>query len=509
MCLATSADGIAERRLEADLDRVGQRGRFADRRGRKRSAPPRGGPASTGYRFSARLLTAPDPPLDARTSGVHAASATGVPGRQPTESVRVRRNIQSILIFGAALVGAGVVTSVAGGDGSWYGLGALALLAVKLSGSVHYRPARGPIPVGCRVAVIVPFYNEDPDAFERCLGSIVQQSRPPEEIWVLDDGSRDQACLDVAHAALEGVSGVVIHRSPANQGKRQAQGYAFARTTCDILVTIDSDTVLDPDAIAEGLRPFSDPRVNAVTGSVRALNYRTNLLTRLIDLRYANAFLYERTAYSAVGSVVCCCGSLSFFRADVARNYLEDFLSQKFLGVHVQYGDDRRLTQYALLTGRVLVQDTAVAYTLVPERIGHFSRQQLRWNKSFFRESLWALRRFGPRRWPFWISLAELVTWIGFSTSVMAAIYVRPIMTGKLITWSYVAFAVLLAYARNIRYFGRPGADRRSQIATFALAPLYALLHVMWLTPLRVMALLTLRQSQWGTRATVEVASTA
>jgi hyaluronan synthase len=413
------------------------------------------------------------------------------------------------MMFGLALVGAGVVTWQAGGRGSWYGFGALTLLAIKLTGSVLYRPSRGPIPPECRVAVIVPFYNEDPVAFERCLRSITSQSRLPEEIWVIDDGSPDDTCLGVARRILDGVPGVAIRRSATNHGKRQAQGYAFARTNCDILVTIDSDTVLDPAAIGEGLRPFADPRVNAVTGSVRALNYRTNLLTRLIDLRYANAFLYERTAYSTVGSVVCCCGSLSFFRTRVAQNYLYDFLSQRFLGVHVQYGDDRRLTQYALLTGRVLVQDTAVAYTLVPERLGHFSRQQLRWNKSFFRESLWALRRFGPRRWPFWISFAELVTWIGFSTSVIVAVYVRPMVNGELIAWSYVAFGVLLAYARNIRYFGRPGASRTSQLATFALAPLYALLHVVLLTPLRLVALLTLRRSQWGTRTHVEVAACA
>lgn len=146
---------------------------------------------------------------------------------------------------------------------------------------------------------------------------------------------------------------------------------------------------------------------------------------------------------------MCCCGSLSFFRTAVVRRHLDDFLHQSFLGIQVQYGDDRRLTQYALQDGLVRLQDTAVAYTLVPETLGHYRRQQLRWNRSFFRESLWAIQRFGPRRWPFWISVAELAVWMMFTISLLAAVYVRPVLTCQMIPWSFVAFAVVLAYAQR------------------------------------------------------------
>jgi hyaluronan synthase len=74
-----------------------------------------------------------------------------------------------------------------------------------------------------------------------------------------------------------------------------------------------------------------------------------------------------------------------------------------------------------------------------------------------------------------------------------------------MIPWYYIGYAVLLAYARNVRYFGRPDEGFAYQFATFALAPLYALLHVVLLTPLRLWALLTLRRTHWGTRGRVEV----
>ncbi|MCE9623582.1 MAG: glycosyltransferase [Actinomycetia bacterium] len=415
------------------------------------------------------------------------------------------RNIQSIAMFVVSLIGVVVITRLSGGIGSWYGIGAVSLLALKLFGSAVYRPVLNEAPATCRVAVVVAVYNEDPIAFARCLDSIKAQTRPADEIWIIDDGSTDNSSISIAERAFKDTPGAVVHRFDRNSGKRHAQGYAFVRTTSDIVVTIDSDTVLDSSAIAEGLRPFSDPGVTGVAANVRALNHRRNLLTRLIDLRYANAFQFERAAYSTVGSVVCCCGSLSFFRTDVVRANIDDFLHQSFLGVQVQYGDDRRLTQYALQQGRVQLQDTSIAYTLVPETLGHYRRQQLRWNKSFFRESLWAIRRFGPQRWPFWISVAELAVWIVFTVSLLANVYVRPLVTGELIPWSYIAFAVVLAYARNVRYFGRPNESVRGQLATFASAPLYTVLHVVLLTPLRVWSLLTLRQTGWGTRAKVEV----
>jgi hyaluronan synthase len=418
---------------------------------------------------------------------------------------RRRRNLQSLVLFAVAMLGVLIVTSVSGGGGSWYALGALSLLGVKLVGSARYRPARSPAPAGMRVAVVVCLYNEDPEAFRRCLVSIAGQTRAPDEVWVIDDGSPDEVCLRLAGELLEGAAGAVVHRLEHNGGKRHAQRVAFERTTCEIVMTLDSDTELDGAAIAEGLRPFADPRVNAVTGNVRALNYDRNVLTRLIDLRYAYAFLFERAAYSTVGSVVCCCGSLSFYRTALVRRHLADFVGQTFLGVPVQFGDDRRLTQYALQSGRAVLQDTAVGYTLVPERIGHFRRQQLRWNKSFFRETLWTLRRSGLRCWPFWISLVELTIWIASAASLINTVYVRPLVSGQLMPWQYAAYAALLAYARNVRYLGRPRASIRSQIVTFALAPLYSVLHVVLLTPLRLYALLTLRRSHWGTRARVEV----
>lgn len=222
-----------------------------------------------------------------------------------------------------------------------------------------------------------------------------------------------------------------------------------------------------------------------------------NLLTRLIDLRYTNAFLYERGAYSVLGSVLCATGVLSAYRREIVLENEDDYLNQRFLGTDVHYGDDRRLTSYALRTGRAVLQETAVALTQLPERMPQFIRQQIRWNKSFFRESLLLLRQLRPTRVAWWLGLAEFLYWVVLTSMLLYAVAIRPAVGGTAPSWQYGAFVALMAYARSIRMIGDGG---RVFPVAFVLAPVYGLMNLLLLVPLRCYSLLRLRDGSWGTR---------
>lgn len=413
-------------------------------------------------------------------------------------------------MFGLACGAVAIVARESGLRWSALGVAGLVYLSGKLVLASRYAPTTADAPGHLRVAVVVPFYNEDPVAFGRCLDSLLAQVRPPDELWVVDDGSDSDECHAVALERLRGCVGSHVERLPKNRGKRHAQALALRRlgSDVDVVCTVDSDTILDPDAIREGLRPFADPRVTAVTGNVRVVNARRNLLTRLTTLRYSNAFLWERAAYSTLGSVICCCGSLSFWRNDVITTNLDDYVSQTFLGVEVPYGDDRRLTNYALLAGRVVFQETSIAHTTVPERFHHYVRQQARWNRSFVRESVWALRNSARLR-PVWVLTAcELSGWVACLASMFYLHAFRPIVTGELFVMALV-FGAVMAYARSVRYLGSDhDVPMRGQIVIFLLAPLYSLLSLLVLLPLRIYSVATLRSGSWGTRRRVEVRST-
>ncbi|HUZ25490.1 MAG TPA: glycosyltransferase [Streptosporangiaceae bacterium] len=401
----------------------------------------------------------------------------------------------------------------------WYGTAVVTLISAKLVLSLLAEPKRDTPGTWeavdrCMVAGVITCRNEDPAAFARCLNSILCSTRLPDVLTIVDDASSSAACRRIARALrpVFMARGVDYHlvRFDQNLGKREglAAGFEWA-WNADVYLCVDSDTILHPEAIANALKPFADHRVQATTGAVFAANRNRNLLTRLIDLRYCYAFLGERAAYSVLSSVLCACGSLALYRGATVRKYLDDFLGQRFLGLPCTYGDDRRLTYYCLREGRVLLAPDAIAWTLVPTGMRHFLRQQLRWSKSFFRESLWMLVTVPPWRVCWWLSLIELATWSGFTSALIYSVAVRPVLTGHFAALTYLISALVLSYARSGHYLEaeHPGLTLGGKLWTLAIAPVYGLIHMTLLLPLRLVALLTLRDNKWGTRKAVEVTS--
>lgn len=398
----------------------------------------------------------------------------------------------------------------------WYGLAVGALLGTKLLLSIRRRRQPDMIfqkPLNQHVIHgVVTTYNEAPAMLRRCLESILGQTLTPQSLTIVDDCSSDQS----AHAVVEEMrpkfeqAGIRLDfiRFAVNQGKRHGLAAGFREAPeADAYLCVDSDTVLDEHAVAELAEPFSKRRVQCVTGLVLAHNRSVNLLTRLIDMRYVNAFLGERVAYSRLGSVLCACGSLAMYRGWVVRKHLDDFLDQRFLGLPATFGDDRRLTYYCLTEGLSLIQPSSVGYTDVPERLNHYIRQQVRWGKSFIREGFLLLGKFRVSRMYWWLNLIELVTWVAFTVALMAslfAIVLHP--TGWQLLATYLAYMCVMAWVRSIHYLrGAAGVGPVDRTLTFLAAPLYALMNLCLLLPLRLWSLATLRQTKWGTRSTVEV----
>lgn len=370
-----------------------------------------------------------------------------------------------------------------------------------------------------RVTVVVPAYNEDPVVMRKLLTSLAAQTRLPQRVHFVNDGSAlavrpdgseyDDVEEEVrrwrhedAPAGLE-----VRYDRIANSGKRHAQAVAFsADPAADVFVTVDSDTVLDRNAVKRGLAPFSRRQVTASAGLLLALNYKASLLTRLIDLSFACSFLIGRASWSVLSSVTVNCGGLAFYRADVIRKYLPEYLTQTVLGRQVMSGDDRMLTTYALLEGRTCFQQGAVGYTLMPENMSHLTRQRIRWWRSWGWGNMWIIRRFPVTRVVWWLvawQFASLVLWTIAWPAVLVA---GPLETHRF-PWQFFAYMAVLGYVRSLRYLtlryeGRPF---RSQLLTFALAPLSSLLSLYACSALQYPGLATFAKTGWGTRQKVEV----
>jgi N-acetylglucosaminyltransferase len=352
----------------------------------------------------------------------------------------------------------------------------------------------GPEPGGWpAVDVVIPCFNEDPDLLEACCRSVAVQDYPGRlRVWLVDDGSRNrQALLGVYRRFERG--GWSVRLLDRNTGKRAAQDEAVRRGSGELVVLMDSDTVLAPDAVRQAAARFGDHEVGAVSGSVGVLNAPTNLLTRLIHHRYRLRFQVERPAQGFFTSLLCCSGPFAVYRRSVLEGLWHRYLTQTFSGVRCTNGDDLHLTNLVLATGRqVLFEPRARADTWVPRSLRQYLRQQLRWNRSFYRELRWTMTGIRSRH-PY-LTLDVLARTL--LPLLLAAALVLLASEGVLVGWELLvadltlALAMLLVTAAFLLVHG----------ASVPFLLLYGPLHMALLVPVRLYALATLASPRWETR---------
>jgi N-acetylglucosaminyltransferase len=343
------------------------------------------------------------------------------------------------------------------------------------------------------VDVVVPCFNEDPALLEACCRSVAVQDYPgPLRGWLVDDGSRNRDALAPVYQRWRD-RGWDVRLLDRNTGKRAAQDEAVRRGSGELVVLMDSDTVLAPDAVRQAAARFRDEQVGAVSGSIGVLNAPTNLLTRLIHHRYRLRFQVERPAQGFFTSLLCCSGPFAVYRRSLLARLWPRYLSQTFAGIPCTNGDDLHLTNLVLATGRqVLFEPRATASTWVPRSLRQYLRQQLRWNRSFYRELRWTFAGIRSRH-PY---LALDVLARALLPLLLGAALVLLGSEGLLVGWELLATDLTLALAM----LTLTAAFLLAHGASTPFLLLYGPLHVMLLVPVRVYALATLASSRWETR---------
>ena len=140
--------------------------------------------------------------------------------------------------------------------------------------------------------------------------------------------------------------------------------------------------------------------MGGVSGRTDVANIYTNVLTKMQTVRYYIAFRVMKAAEAYFDAVTCLSGPLSCYRKDIVLENMESWLNQSFLGQKATFGDDRAMTNFVLRHHRTYYQDTAICSTIVPNQYPVFLKQQMRWKRSWLRESLLA-GKFMWRKEPF------------------------------------------------------------------------------------------------------------
>jgi hyaluronan synthase len=252
-----------------------------------------------------------------------------------------------------------------------------------------------------KVTFVIPCKNEE-GAIARTVTKCFEAEYPPEklEVVVINDGSTD-GTLSVLLELKKQFPQLVVVDWSVNRGKRHGMAEGIRRAQGDIIIQLDSDSYIAPDAVRRLVDPFRHADIGAVCSHAAPVNADQNWLTKMQAAYYFVSFRILKAAESTFTTVLCCSGCCSAYRRSVIEPILDQWLQERFLGRPVTWGEDRALTNWVLRSGyRTIYAHTVPAFTICPDTLKKFLKQQVRWKKGWLVNSLFA-SRFILRREPF------------------------------------------------------------------------------------------------------------
>lgn len=383
-------------------------------------------------------------------------------------------------------------------------LAAIFLLSRYLFGA-FYRPTPINPNYTPGVSIVIPCFNEE-KWIKRTIVSCLNQDYPIDklEVLIIDDCSNDHSQEKVKEllVELQKEKGYDIeerirfHVQPVNAGKREALAVGAKLAKHELLVFVDSDSFLDPFAIRNIVQPFQDGNIGGVSGRTDVANTFTNNLTKMQSVRYYIAFRILKAREGLFNAVTCLSGPLACYRKDLVLKYSDAWLNQKFLGQKATFGDDRAMTNFILRHHRTDYQDSAICSTIVPNTYKVFLKQQMRWKRSWLRESFVA-STFMWKKEPF----MALSFYMGLLVPILAPIIV--IYNLIYIPLTYRIFPITFLVGIFMMAFMMSFAQlflRRSSTWLYGVwFCLYYEAVLLWQMPI---AWVTFWKSTWGTRMT-------
>lgn len=270
-------------------------------------------------------------------------------------------------------------------------------------------------------SVLLAAFNEA-RVIESTLRHLIASDYPsPLEIIVVDDGSIDRTAAIVEGLAATEKRIKLIRQ--ANAGKAAALNRAFCEATHNVLIMIDADTMIVPDAIRRLVAPLADPKVGGVSGYIRVGNTK-GWMGKFQDLEYVSAFEIDRRAQDLLGCIVVAPGALSAFRREAFQ--------EAGMLAHDTLAEDTDLTlQLHRLGWKVVFAPLAFADTEAPENIKALLSQRFRWSFGTL-QCLWkhgAVTFGAGTGWLGWLALPSV--WV-FQIAIVAITPILDIM----VIWS-------------------------------------------------------------------------
>lgn len=282
------------------------------------------------------------------------------------------------------------------------------------------------------ITILAPAYNESA-TIETSVTAMLTLEYRQFEVVVVNDGSKDDTLDRLRHAfdlyeiprtypevlATKPVRAIYRSRSRTrlvvvdkeNGGKADSLNAGINASRWPLVIAIDADTLIEPDAMLRLTRPFLMGRdIAAVGGTVRVANGCTVKDGRVLDARvprrflpgiqvveYLRAFLFGRLGWNRLGGNLIISGAFGLFRKEyllAIGGYRTDSIVEDFdLVVRLH----RYLRQHRIPYEMPFIPDP-VAWTEVPDTGRILGRQRERWHRGLI-AAMWQYKTmlFNPK----------------------------------------------------------------------------------------------------------------
>ena len=334
-------------------------------------------------------------------------------------------------------------------------------------------------PLAPTLSVIAPAFNESRTIIDniRTLLSLYYNNY---EVIVVNDGSEDDSLEKmISTYELEKVNYYFDYRLPCKRirGVYKSQNRSFKKLTVidkmnggkadslnaglnvsknDLVVSIDADSIMEPDALLKLVKPFMEGKEKKVIGAggviriansceisgghIKKVHLPKKFLPRAQVMEYTRAFLMGRMAWSELDGLLLISGALGMFDREIviqAGGYHTNTVGEDMeLVVRIR----RYMVDHNLSYDVVYIPDP-LCWTEVPSTIKVLARQRSRWTRGTMETLITHRKLFFNRRYgklgmlgyPYWLMfeyLAPIIEFLGILWFIFLAI------TGKL-NWPF------------------------------------------------------------------------
>lgn len=218
------------------------------------------------------------------------------------------------------------------------------------------------------VSIIVPAHNEAL-TLENCVKSLQYQAYRHCEIIIVNNNSSDETKA-IATRLCEAFRYIRLVNEP-RQGKAYALNAGIAAAWGSVIVCVDADSMLRPNAVEQLVLSMADPEVAAVGGNVRVAN-RKHAFGKQQAVEYITGLTLQRRSFAHLKCMQVISGAIGAFRK-------QDLLEVGGYSTDTVVEDMDITITLARHGKKVVFNPNAIAYTEAPETIGDFLKQRYRW----------------------------------------------------------------------------------------------------------------------------------